>query len=53
MKTVHERLIELQSIDELKRKATRASRKDIWTVEDIDYATRASRELVDWFWVNN
>ena len=46
---LHSSLIKLQSTGELKRKANRALRKDIWTVEDIDYADRAGKELEEYF----
>lgn len=45
MKSLHERLIELQSTANLLRKKVKAQRKGIWTVEDIDYARRWAQEM--------
>jgi len=49
MTKLHERLVALQSTDELRRKREKAWRKGIWTQEDIDYADRAGGELYEKF----
>lgn len=42
---LHARLIARQPTVELERKKDKAMRKGYWTVESIDYATRAGEEL--------
>jgi len=45
--SVHERLIERQSTDELARKQAKARQRGIWTQEDIDLARRRAEELME------
>jgi hypothetical protein len=45
--TLREKLIALQSTEELERKARKARRRSIWTQEEIDAARRAARELYE------
>lgn len=42
---LHERLVALQSTENLRRKSVKARRKGFFTVEDIDYARRWAKEL--------
>jgi hypothetical protein len=43
--TLHDRLVALQTTEELERKARKAATKDTWTQEDIDLARRQAQEL--------
>ena len=45
------RLVELQSMSELKRKAGKAARRKqkIWTAEEIDYACKKANEWAEYF----
>ncbi len=42
---LHDRLVDKQSTDELRRKQRVARRKGFWTIEDIDLAHREAREI--------
>lgn len=42
---LHTRLVEIQSDEELKRKAAKAARPGWWTIEDIDAAGREAQRL--------
>jgi hypothetical protein len=42
---LHERLVGLQSTDELARKQKKAMTKHYWTQEDLDWTERYGREL--------
>ena len=44
---LHDRLIARQSTEELERKAAKASRRNIWTKEDVDFAYRRGAEIAD------
>lgn len=42
---LHKRLVDRQSLDELKRKQRKAQTKHYWTQEDIDLANREAKRL--------
>lgn len=46
---LHSRLIGLQSLTELRRKATKARRRGYWTLEEFDYARRNADYWFEFF----
>ena len=45
----HRKLIDKLSTEELKRRADKARRRDIWTQEDVDYIDRRASEMYEYF----
>lgn len=52
-KSLHERLIAIQSIEELERKRWKARRRGFWTQEDIDLAERKADQYLQLIGRNN